>query len=449
MKRLLVICPSRNRANMLARMLKSFDETKSEGTDIAIMINDDDPSLDSYKEVLKDRQYEICKKAPISAEVNYMVNKHPDYEYYADVADDHIYRTKGWDRILIEEIESKGGWGVAFGWGMIHPKEARLPQAAVVSGNIVRALGNMYDPGIHHTYTDNYLQDIAEKLGILFPRPDVVIEHMHALNGKAEMDDNYRWVLSQEALALGKEQYTNWKRDGFMRDVDKILAKMNKKLPEKIGLLIRCYHATQYLEKVLKQYAWVDKIVLLNYRYNSVEETTDDTKEIFDKFEHPDKVFKSGKGVRQCDILNLGVDELQDCSIAFIADADEFINPKEQQDICRILRESDASGVIVGIVDYNGDLYHASPERGHLTVVAIKPQKTRFGHIRTLDSKILYRCPQIVMQHLGLVFTPEVIDWKSNWEHIEEGHGRDILLKDWAVKREVTPPQWLLEMLNE
>lgn len=41
-----------------------------------------------------------------------------------------------------------------------------------------------------------------------------------------------------------------------------------------------------------------------------------------------------------------------------------------------------------------------------------------------------------------------VIDWKSNWEHLEEGHGRDILLKDWAVKREVTPPQWLLEIIN-
>jgi hypothetical protein len=132
MKKLLVICPSRIRPDRIQNMLRSFDETKSEGTDIIIYISDCDPRLEEYKVALEGRRYEIGKRLFPSAVCNYLARKYPDYLYYADVADDHIYRTKNWDKILIDEIESHGGWGVSFGWGMIHPKEARLPQASII-----------------------------------------------------------------------------------------------------------------------------------------------------------------------------------------------------------------------------------------------------------------------------------------------------------------------------
>lgn len=217
----------------------------------------------------------------------------------------------------------------------------------------------------------------------------------------------------------------------------------------KVGLIVRCYHATQYLEKVLKQYAWVDKVVVLNYRFNTVDETFDNTKEIFDKFEHPDKQLFSGVCDKQVDILNMGLVLLKEMDVVFTPDADEFIHIDEQKKIFNRLRNSEFNCAAVNIMDYNGDLFHASPQRDYLTIVAVDPKNFKFHHIRSADARDKKLClPEIVMQHLGLVFTPEVIEWKSNWEYLEEKHSRDKLLKDWAVKREVTPPQWLLEILK-
>jgi len=214
-------------------------------------------------------------------------------------------------------------------------------------------------------------------------------------------------------------------------------------------VLIRSYHATQYLLKVLNQYKWVDKVIVLNYRFWSVEETFDNTKEIFDKFEHPDKQIFSGVCDKQVDILNMGLGLLKDMDVVFTPDADEFIHIDEQKKIFNRLYNSEFTCAAVNIMDYNGDLYHASPSRNNTTIVAVNPDKFEFSHIRgscTKDKRI--ECPEIVMQHLGLVFTPEVIEWKSNWEYKEEGHSQEELLNNWKKVREVKPPDWLLETLK-
>ena len=228
LSKLLVICPSRIRPDRIQDMLRSFDETKSEGTDIVIYISDCDPRLEEYRVSLSGRNYIVGKRISQTEVYNLVSSKYPEYQYYADVADDHIYRTKGWDSILIDEIESRGGWGVAFGWGMIHPQDCRLPQASIVSGNIVKALGHMYEPSITHAYTDRFLQDLAEELGMLYPRPDVIVEHMHVLNDKGKMDENYSWVLSQETLEIGKKQYETWRANKMQSDIQKVRDAKNR-----------------------------------------------------------------------------------------------------------------------------------------------------------------------------------------------------------------------------
>jgi len=222
MKKLLIICPSRIRPDRILTMLKSFDETKSEGTDIIIYLSDCDPRLEEYKIALKDRNYEIGKRLPISGVYNHCVRKNPNYKYYGEVCDDHVYRTKGWDRILIDEIENNGGWGMAWGWGQIHPKEVRLPQAAIMSGNLVKALGFFSTPIITSAYNDRFAIDLCDALKCGFYRPDVIIEHQHVLNDKAKMDDNYRWVLSQETLETGRKQYELWRSTEMNNDIERV-----------------------------------------------------------------------------------------------------------------------------------------------------------------------------------------------------------------------------------
>ena len=220
---LLIICPSRKRPDRIKEMLKSFDETKSEGTELVIYVSECDPRLEEYKVSLEGRNYIIDKKIPVSHVYNYCVKRFPDYKYYGEVCDDHIYRTKGWDKILTDEIEKNGGWGIAWGQGLIHPQDVRLPQAAIISGNIVRAQGFFSSPYFTCAWNDQAVKTIGEALNCLYYRPDVVVEHVHCLNGKAPMDDNYRWTLSQEVQEIGRNQFEYWKKYELQNDVKRIL----------------------------------------------------------------------------------------------------------------------------------------------------------------------------------------------------------------------------------
>lgn len=222
----------------------------------------------------------------------------------------------------------------------------------------------------------------------------------------------------------------------------------------KVGAYICSYHATQYLPLVLKQYEWVDKIVVMNYRFKTVEPTTDNTREICEKFGHKNLIIESGEGLEQHEIRNRGLDLLSDCDIAWTSDADEIILPDDQNMIMN--RMADRRPLVglacyanCKIVDYNGDLYHASPQREGYVTVMVAPKLVRFSRLRNLEHNIHEaRFPHVTMHHLGLVFTPEVVNWKSHWEYKEEGHSREELVNNWAVRRDVTPPRELLDFLD-
>ena len=62
----------------------------------------------------------------------------------------------------------------------------------------------------------------------------------------------------------------------------------------KIGCIIRSYYLTDYLERVIKNYAWVDKIVIANFMFQNhpdgkkgVPIADDKTEEIVKRFSFP------------------------------------------------------------------------------------------------------------------------------------------------------------------
>ena len=222
----------------------------------------------------------------------------------------------------------------------------------------------------------------------------------------------------------------------------------------KIGVEILSYHATQYLEKVLKQYAWVDKIAVLSYRFNSTPESEDNTEDIVRSFKHKDIIFEKGQGLPQHGIRNRGLELLRDCGVVFISDADEFIFRKDQEKIISAVinkgvEHKPSNYCTCTIVDYNGDLYHGSPERSYYTTVAVSPKDVLFGHLRSIGHDNKCAClPEVKMHHLGLVFPEHILSWKAVWEGKEEKVPLEKVLSDWSVRREITPPQELLEMLK-
>ena len=216
--RLLVMCPSRGRPDRIKEMLSSYSETRSKFTRLVIVLDEDDPCLSKYE--TDGYTVEIKPRQDVSKIYNRLVKDYPKFKYYCAINDDMIFRTKGWDDILMGEIEKNGGWGIAFGDDMIHSGRLQRPTNTVISGNIVRALGYLYPPELYALLGDVFLGDLGKTLGRLYYRPDVIIEHKHYCANTAPNDDTYRFGESRHAQE--KEIYAMYKAIRFDLDVDKV-----------------------------------------------------------------------------------------------------------------------------------------------------------------------------------------------------------------------------------
>ena len=223
----LIICPSRGRPERVITMLESFYNTRSDSSSIIVYVADDDPKLNEYKDALQHHSYIIGPRRTIVEVFNYISQDNPGYAFYGEINDDHVFRTKGWDKILTDKIIDGGGWGIACGRDLMHDGDHQVPSGLVMSSNIIDALGWMAHPSFKHTFIDNYWGDLAKGIGKYYYCPEVIIEHRHLLAGKAEPDDNYRYSMSQKAWIYGQTAYNNWVQNRRQKDIDKVLSAMN------------------------------------------------------------------------------------------------------------------------------------------------------------------------------------------------------------------------------
>jgi hypothetical protein len=212
--RLLMVCPTRSRPDRVLNLLESFQATKSDGTEIIVVTSQDDPRIEDYKISLEGCNHYIHDNRWHPSKMNHVTTKlYPGLAYYGQVDDDHIFRTPGWDASFIEEIEKNGGWGLACGNDLLTPdwKVHRHPSGTVMSGNVVRTLGYFTNPRFQHIGVDTWQRDLFESIGKLFFIPEVVIEHMHAHVGKAEIDAQYKELYAEGDFNAGINTHRNWK----------------------------------------------------------------------------------------------------------------------------------------------------------------------------------------------------------------------------------------------
>jgi hypothetical protein len=228
--KLLTICPSRNRPELLKRMLDSFDKTKSEWSDILVYVSVDDPQIGKYEDILNGRLHVFGPRRPLVEVLNYVSCEYmPGIPFYQEVNDDHVYITDKWDEKLISPIEYGGNaFGIAWGRdGMNNGDNPNLPTAAIVSGPVVRALGYFFPPTFKHIACDDALLDIGNKARIIFYNPDVTIEHVHyyaVVNNKrkAPLDDNYRSIYNEATLKEGREILHKWRSFNMEQDLERL-----------------------------------------------------------------------------------------------------------------------------------------------------------------------------------------------------------------------------------
>jgi hypothetical protein len=232
---LLVIVPSRGRPESLERLAAAWDATGAfaESAGLVVAVDDDDPKLPGYHEAMdrlrpaflyRPLSLALCGPwQPMVAKLNQaavFAATQPDPPFALGFAgDDHLPRTEGWAGRYLEALREMGT-GIVYGDDGLQGE--KLPTQWAMTSDIVRALGRMVPAPVDHLYCDNAIRDLGEAAGCLRYLPDVLIEHMHPLAGKAQVDNGYRLVNAPSQYRKDRTAYQRWRDEQLAADVTAI-----------------------------------------------------------------------------------------------------------------------------------------------------------------------------------------------------------------------------------
>jgi hypothetical protein len=213
MNDLLVVVPTRERPANVVAFLDAWDATGTQA-DLIFAIDNDDPTLTELLNLILGRQapHVLFVKGPRQSLAGWtnelaVANAHR-YRAIGSMGDDHRPRTEGWDQQILDALDELGT-GIVYGDDLI--QHAALPTAPFYTADIVRTLGWFWPPGIEHLFVDNASKALGEAAGCLRYLPDVVIEHVHPIAGRAEWDESYRTSNSRDQWARDEEAYVRWR----------------------------------------------------------------------------------------------------------------------------------------------------------------------------------------------------------------------------------------------
>jgi hypothetical protein len=218
MKTNLVIIPTRSRPDKAKASAKAVIKN-SIISDVMLGLDDDD--ADKYLEnKIKGVQYEVNPRLRMNGTLNLLATKYADkYQTITFMGDDHMVRTLGWDEKLYKPID-KRGYGLAYGNDLFQGQN--LATAVMMSTNIIKALGFMAPPKLIHLYMDNFWMAIGNILDCIDYHHDVIIEHMHYMNGKSEADEQYHEVNSSEVGNHDAEEFRRYALEEMKDDAIKV-----------------------------------------------------------------------------------------------------------------------------------------------------------------------------------------------------------------------------------
>lgn len=225
---LVVIVPSRGRPHAVAELAEAFLNTSYNGdTRLWFAVDSDDPDLDGYREEVDALACQRIAVIPVVGgcmaralnEAAMVAVSDPATTAVGFMGDDHRPRTPGWDSAYLFALV-RMRVGIVYGDDQLQSQA--LPTQCAMSASIVRALGWMCPPALRHLWIDNFWLDLGQKAGCLRYLPDVVVEHMHPYNGKAEMDEGYERVNSLEIIDADRAAYGRYVVEDLDRDAQKV-----------------------------------------------------------------------------------------------------------------------------------------------------------------------------------------------------------------------------------
>jgi hypothetical protein len=228
---LLVIVPSRGRPGNIARLLDAVHATSRIETHLHVAVDEDDEKLPQYQAVMDKAgaEHDVLEVGPrkglCGTTNDVAVSRAGEYPFLASLGDDHVPRTPGWDLALTRAITDMGGTGFAYPWDGTRED---IPEAVVMSSDIVAALGWMCMPDLKHWYPDNVWADLGRGTGGLRHLRAIAVDHVHPAAGQARADATTR--DNGRSLDADRDAYWAWRKGRMAADIRKILELREKAL---------------------------------------------------------------------------------------------------------------------------------------------------------------------------------------------------------------------------
>lgn len=227
-----VVIPSRGRPQRASDAIAAIRATAARvDTRILLAVDADDPTLPEYRALSWGLPYraEVALVVLEGAETGNLVRatntvsmriaEEDPTAIIANLGDDHMARTPGWDTAIRYALPTPG---IAYGDDGFQGR--KLPTAPFISAAIVLALGWYALPSCRHMFIDNAWRDIGEQTGTLRYVSTVEFEHVHPLAGKAEWDDGYRMANGEEVIEHDKRAYHEWRERYMAEDIRRVRA---------------------------------------------------------------------------------------------------------------------------------------------------------------------------------------------------------------------------------
>lgn len=229
---LVMIVPSRGRPHAVAPLAESFGLNCTANTTLLLVVDDDDPDLEDYRSEVENAAEHIYSGTalmvlPAPGNMANALNAagervlaDPERPFALGfMGDDHRPRTFGWDAAYLNTLRETPGmvYGDDLLQGVIMPTQFAL------NTEIVEEVGFLSPPGLIHLCIDIYWRDVMNPAKALTYREDVVVEHMHPANSKAEEDEGYLRVNNHEVQTKDVDVYYAHLKEHCDRDVAAIL----------------------------------------------------------------------------------------------------------------------------------------------------------------------------------------------------------------------------------
>lgn len=219
---LVVVVPSRERPAAARELADAFAATCTADTKLVFALDADDPTQQEYP---KPRTI-AWNKSMVEALNNTAeleVSGKPGGRPFAVgfMGDDHRPRTNGWDTAYLDTLRELGT-GIVYGDDLLQRRN--LPTQCAMTADIVKTLGFIAPPALTHMYVDNFWLTLGTAADCIRYLPDVVVEHLHPVAGKAQWDAGYVRVNDPSMYHRDGAVFADYVRDSLAGDVEKVRA---------------------------------------------------------------------------------------------------------------------------------------------------------------------------------------------------------------------------------